>query len=153
MRGLLIGLRILAIVFLSAIFVFTTDPTDFVNSMMQNLHLSPRIGFSILVALRSIPLFEMDLERIKAAHHVRRFKPSGGFIARLKFNVLSIALPLFVLAIIRAERASIAMASRGLKQGIRRTYLKQWRVGLVDWIFLVVSVILLTVEMVVFISR
>lgn len=145
-RGLLIGLRIFAVVFLSAVFVFTTDPTDFVNAMMQNLHLSPRVGFSILVALRSIPLFELDLERIRAAHRVRQFKPAGGLMSRLKFSALSVALPLFVLAIIRAERAAIAMASRGLRRGIQRTYLRRWRVRLIDWIFFAVSVILLTLS-------
>ncbi len=142
MRGLFIGFRIVAIVFLSAIFVFTTDPTDFVNALMQNVGFSPRAGFSILVALRTIPLFELDLERIRAAHKVRLLKPHGDLLSKLKFKLISITLPLFVLAVVRAERASVAMVARGLRPGIKRTFLKKWTFRLGDWIFLAISVIL-----------
>ncbi len=141
-RGLFISLRIITVVFLSSMFVFTTDPTDFISALMQNIGLSPRIGFSILVALRTIPMFELDVERIKAAHRVRRYKPEGNLWNRLKFKILSVGLPLFVLAILRAERAAVAIAARGLSENRKRTFLRTWSVRMVDWIFLTVSFIL-----------
>ncbi len=141
-RGLFIGLRIVAVMFLSSVFVFSTDPSDFVSALMQNLKLSPRIGYSVMVALRTIPLFEMDFERIKVAHKIRLYKPEGSFWSKLRFSIVSVAIPLFVLAIIRAERASVAIAARGLRKETKRTFLRSWDFKFSDWIFLLVSLIL-----------
>ena len=70
-RAAALGVRSLALIALSVGYLLTTDPLDLVNALMQQVRLSPRIGYSLYVAWNTIPFLREDLRRIEAAHRIR----------------------------------------------------------------------------------
>mgnify|MGYP005844122625 CR=1 FL=1 len=69
--GISLTIRMMSIVIFSIIFVTTTDPTDFVLSLIQQARFPFRLGYGILVAYRFVPLWQTELETIRAAHRIR----------------------------------------------------------------------------------
>jgi energy-coupling factor transport system permease protein len=132
-RAAALGLRSLALIGLSVGYLLTTDPQDLVNALMQQVHLSPRIGYSLYVAWNTIPFLREDLRRIEAAHRIRL----RGRRRRIG-EALPVAITLLTGAIRHAERASLSMLARGLESEGKRTYLvtMPWRA--VDTIYVVV---------------
>ena len=76
--GLTITLRLIAIFISSMMFVLTTDPTEFIQSLVQQLRVSFRFGYGILAAYRFVPMLQYELANIRAAHKVRGFDESKG---------------------------------------------------------------------------
>ena len=81
--GLTITLRLIAIFMSSMMFVLTTDPTEFIQSLIQQLRVSFRFGYGILAAYRFVPMLQSELANIRAAHKVRGFDESRGIAARI----------------------------------------------------------------------
>ena len=81
-EGLLVGmataLRILALFYLSLLFVMTTDPVQFGQSLIQQTKISYRFGYGVLAAYRFVPMVGSEIEQIRAAHLVRGFAPGWG---------------------------------------------------------------------------
>jgi len=146
-RGLILGLRSLALIVLSVGYLLTTNPLDLVNALMQQAGLSPRLGFSLYVAWNTIPLLREDLRRIDNTHRIRlrgrRRKPG---------EALAVAITLLAGAIRHAERAALSMAARGLEQAEGRTFLNESRWRPIDSVF-VAFFALLSAGVLVFLTR
>jgi energy-coupling factor transport system permease protein len=69
--GLAMGLRILCVVSYSSLFVFTTDPTTLVYSLIQQARLSYRLGYTVLAAYQFVPILQREMSNISDAHSVR----------------------------------------------------------------------------------
>jgi energy-coupling factor transport system permease protein len=138
-RGGAIGLRVLCFTAYSLLFVLTTDPTDFVVTLVQHWRLSPRIAYASLAAFRFVPLFRAEAESIRLAHKVRGLGEgrglTGSWEAWRRF-----AIPLLASAIRRAERVAIAMESKGFDGAASRTYFRAIRWRPIDLLFLVAMV-------------
>jgi energy-coupling factor transport system permease protein len=132
-RAAALGLRSLALIALSVGYLLTTDPLDLVNALMQQVRLSPRIGYSLYVAWNTIPFLREDLRRIEAAHRIRlRGRP------RRLGEALPAAVTLLTGAIRHAERASLSMLARGLENEGERTYLVTMKWRPVDTLYVVI---------------
>lgn len=143
--GFATGLRILAILLLSLIAGVTSTGTEFVRSMVQNLCVPYRLGYTALAALRFVPRFGHELEIIRAAHRVRGTDVGRGPVAAVR-RALGYIVPLLASAIRHAERVALAMDARAFGAHRTRTerHLSPWRVRDTVFVacFLAVSVVI-----------
>ena len=139
--GLTITLRLIAIFMSSMMFVLTTDPTEFIQSLIQQLRVSFRFGYGILAAYRFVPMLQNELANIRAAHKVRGFDESRGIGSRIS-GLRSYTVPLLAITLRKAGRVALAMDSRGFATGSYRTYYHQTAFGQMDYIFIVGAVLL-----------
>lgn len=133
--GISLTLRMLAIVTLSILFVATTDPTDFVLSLIQQARFPFRLGYGILVAYRFLPLWRTELEIIRAAHRIRGAGERPTLRGRWE-QLQRYAVPLLASAIRKSERVAIAMDSKAFGALPKRTYYRDVHVRRMDWAFL-----------------
>jgi energy-coupling factor transport system permease protein len=132
--GLSLGLRALALVSYSMLFVMTTDPTNFVLSLIQQARLSYRFGYGILVSYRFLPMLRAEYDIIRAAHHVRGIGERAGLRDRYE-QFKRYAIPLLASAIRRSERVALAMDSKAFGAP-GRSYYRVLSVKRSDWLFL-----------------
>jgi len=133
--GVSLTIRMMAIVIFSMIFVTTTDPTDFVLSLIRHAHFPFRLGYGILVAYRFLPLWRSELEIIRAAHRIRGVGERTSLRGRWE-QLRRYAVPLLASAIRKSERVAIAMDSKAFGALPRRTYYRQVGVTWADWAML-----------------
>jgi energy-coupling factor transport system permease protein len=142
-EGLLVGLatalRILALFSISMLFVMTTDPVQFIQSLIQQTGISYRFGYGVLAAYRFVPTVAAEVEQIRAAHHVRGFAPGWG-PRGLWRRLRAFAIPLLAASIRRADQVARAMDSRAFGAG-ERTYFRAQRFRAADALFLGAAVL------------
>jgi energy-coupling factor transport system permease protein len=134
--GFATALRLAAIVALSLISGLSTTGPDFARSMVQQLRVPYRIGYTALAAFRFVPRFGHELDVIRQAHRVR-----GAHGGRGPFSTIArwagYIVPLLAGAIRHAERVALAMDARAFGAYPDRTerHLMPWRVR--DTVFVV----------------
>jgi len=142
--GLTIGFRILCFLLYSLLFVATTDPTDFIISLIIQLKLSPKIGFGTLAGYRFVPLLSTEYQSILEAHKIRGIKENTGAIAKIK-RFKKYVVPLMVTAARKAQRVAIAMDSKCFYAYPGRTYLRDLRIKRIDIIYIIFFTMLCTI--------
>src|SRR4030043_1449100 len=142
--GFSIGLRILCFLLYSLLFVATTDPTDFIISLILQFKISPKIGFGTLAGYRFVPLLSTEYQNIFEAHRVRGMEERSGAIAKIK-RFKEFAVPLMVTAARKAQRVAIAMDSKCFYAYPRRTYLRDIRVRRTDIIYIILFTSICTI--------
>lgn len=133
--GLSLGLRVLCFAGLSLLFVLTTDPVKFILSLVQQCKLPPKLAYGLLAGYRFLPLLTEEVKIIRHAHKVRGVHREKGFRGKLS-SLKRYAIPLLASAIRKAERAAIAMESKGFTGSRNRTYYHQINIRKQDWLFL-----------------
>jgi energy-coupling factor transport system permease protein len=145
--GLSVGLRVLFLVSTSLLFVATTEPGDFVLSLVQQARIPFKLAFAILAAYRFVPILSAEYANIRAAGQVRGLGERAGILGSVR-SLRRDAIPLLAGAIRRSERMAVAMDSRAFGAYPTRTYNKQLRVTARDRLFLlgvlVISAIIFT---------
>ena len=135
----LISLRALLLYYFVNLLTFTTplvDVSDGVESLLSPLQ---RIGLPVneaslvmVVALKFVPIFISELERLIKARAARGVKiDSGNFITRA-LNIGPLLVPLILGGFKRAEALTIAMEARGYHGGRGRTKLRRLHLGVRD---------------------
>ena len=115
-----LGLRVLAIASVGAVFALTTDSTRLVDALVQQGRVPERFGYGALAAYQAIPRFAEDLTTLRQARRIRGL--GGDRNPRLLLNLL-------VLAIRHGDRLALAMDARGFGSGPRSRYrLVRWSV-------------------------
>jgi energy-coupling factor transport system permease protein len=141
--GVVIMLRVLAIFVVSLLFTLTTDPTAFLQALVQQARVSPRFGYGIIAAYRFVPLFDGQLASIQAAHRIRGI-PNGGPLSTYR-RLVRHMVPLLAGAVRHAERVALAMDARGFGAVGQRTYYRRSVFGWRDVVFGVSAALLLAV--------
>ncbi|MGO1539249.1 MAG: energy-coupling factor transporter transmembrane component T family protein [Leucobacter sp.] len=118
--GLATALRLTSLLSLSLLAGLTTSGPDLVRSMVQQLRVPYRIGYTALAAFRFVPRFGHELAVIRSAHRVRGMAGGRGPLAGVK-RWLGYVVPLLAGAIRHAERVALAMDSRAFGATKRRT--------------------------------
>ena len=139
--GISLTIRMLAVMVFSVVFVATTDPTDFVLSLIQHARFPFRLGYGILVAYRFVPLWRTELNLIRAAHRIRGVGERMTLRGRWE-QLRRYAVPLLAAAIRKSERVSVAMDSKAFGALPTRTYYRRLEVGLADWAMLIGTIAL-----------
>ncbi len=124
-RSLTVFLRSLTLIHISISYLTAFSPTELINSLMQQLKLSPRIGFSIFAAWNTIPYFKREYHRIKNTQLIRKC-----YNSKPMETILERTTVLLTNVIRYGERLSIAMFVRGIENSTNRTYLNRipWRI-------------------------
>ncbi|MFQ3547396.1 MAG: energy-coupling factor transporter transmembrane component T [Termitinemataceae bacterium] len=117
-RGITIFLRSFTLICLSSGYILSISPYDLIRALMQNWHLSYRLGYSLFAGWNTIPLLRRDIELAQRAHEIRYAGRNGTSrsLTRLPITILSGA-------ILHGERLSISMAGRGLDKAKNRSFL------------------------------
>jgi energy-coupling factor transport system permease protein len=113
MSGVSIGLRVLAIASVGAVFALTTDSTKLVDSLVQQARVPERFAYGTLAAYQAIPRFAEDLGTLRQARRIRGLR--GGWHPRLLVSLL-------VLAIRHGDRKALAMDARAFGSVPRSAY-------------------------------
>jgi energy-coupling factor transporter transmembrane protein EcfT len=108
-----LGLRVVAIASVGAVFALTTDSTRLVDSLVQQAGLSARFAYGALAAYQAVPRFGEDLASLREARRLRGLR--GGWHPRLLVGLL-------VLAIRHGDRVALAMDARAFGSGPRTRY-------------------------------
>ena len=116
--GVGLGLRLIAVGAVGAVFILTTDSTRLADSLVQQAGLSPRFAYGALAAYQAVPRFGEDLATLRQARRLRGLR--GGWHPRLLVGLL-------VLAIRHGDRVALAMDARAFGSGPRTHYRE------VDW--------------------
>ncbi|MGB3414399.1 MAG: energy-coupling factor transporter transmembrane component T [Microbacteriaceae bacterium] len=135
--GLTTGSRLLAIVVMALPSGLTTSGQDLVRSLIRQLRVPYRVGYTALAAQRFVPRFRYELELIQSAHRVRGLSGGRGPIGAIR-RAASYLVPLLASAIRHAERVALAMDSRAFGAYATRTerHIVAWRMR--DTVFVIV---------------
>jgi energy-coupling factor transport system permease protein len=133
-RALVLSLRSLALIVISAGYLLVTEPKALVNALMQQLRLAPRIGYAVYVAWNTIPVLRESFRHIENAHRIRL---RGA--RRTVRDLLPTAVALLTGAIRYAERATLSMAARGIESGQERSFLYESRFKTRDAVYVGLS--------------
>jgi energy-coupling factor transport system permease protein len=126
--GLATSLRLASLVVLALIGGLTTTGPDLARSLVQQLHVPYRIGYTAIAAYRFIPRFGTELALIRQAQRVRGVARGHGPIAAARRG-FSAVVPLLASSIRHADRMALAMESRAFGAHPTRTerYPTPWR--------------------------
>jgi energy-coupling factor transport system permease protein len=111
--GVGLGLRVVAIGAVGAVFALTTDSTRLADALVQQAHVPERFAYGALAAYGAIPRFAADLANLRAARRMRGLR--GSWHPRILVGLL-------VLAIRHGDRMALAMDARAFGSGPRSRY-------------------------------
>jgi energy-coupling factor transport system permease protein len=123
-----LAMRIYLIFLLSFIFVRSTNPRDLAVGSVQILRVPYRIGYSLFVALRVIPLIEDQLKTVQAAQMVRGVGADPGLRGRLK-NSMRYTVPVLVGVMRECNVMVHSMESRAFGAYPTRTFVNDVRMN------------------------
>jgi energy-coupling factor transport system permease protein len=126
-KGFFYTFRICVLIVLANLLTLTTSPmslTDAFTSFLKPFKKlgvpAHEIGMMISIALRFIPIFIDESDRIKKAQISRGARFDGGFMRKIR-NISSLIIPLFVSTFRRANDLAFAMESRCYRGSEGRT--------------------------------
>ncbi|MBP6904020.1 MAG: energy-coupling factor transporter transmembrane protein EcfT [Bacilli bacterium] len=152
MMSLYILLRIIALLFISSLLTLTTKPTDLNNGLEAILKPLKHIGVKvstltmmISIALRFIPTLINEAEKILKAQASRGVDFKEGKIGAKVMQIISLLVPMFVIAYKRAYDLADAMEARGFIPDAPRTNINLLRYRTSDYLTFGFSFALLVV--------
>jgi energy-coupling factor transport system permease protein len=141
-RALSLAFRVMAFSSLSLMFAFTTDPVKFIMSLMQQLKLSPKLAYGVLVGYQFLPVLQSEFIQIRQAHRLRGVDEGKYWWQRI-LNVRRLLIPMLAGAVRKAERAAFAMEARGFTGDARSAFYKPVRIQRLDGVMSAVFLLLL----------
>lgn len=111
--GMALGLRVIAIASVGAVFALTTDSTRLVDALVQQGRIPERFAYGALAAYQAVPRFAEDLTTLRQARRIRGLR--GTWHPRL-------LVALLVLAIRHGDRMALAMDARAFGFGPRSRF-------------------------------
>lgn len=143
-------LRLTFLLMGTSVLTFTTSPvmlTDGIENLLSPFKKigvpSHEIAMMMTIALKFIPTFAEEADKIRKAQSARGADfETGSLYARAK-SIVPILVPLFVGAFRRADELAVAMESRCYRGGEGRTSFKQLKLGIYD-LYTLIFVLLVT---------
>ncbi|MFD3449637.1 energy-coupling factor transporter transmembrane component T family protein [Microbacteriaceae bacterium 4G12] len=144
------AMRFVEIIFISSVLTLSTSTTQLTHGMESLLSPLKKIKFPvhefaliITIAIRFVPTFAMEMEKMMKAQASRGAEFGTGawwrIIQRTK-DMFPIIIPLFNVAMARAEDLILAMESRCYVPGEDRTALTKYEGQKYDYVVLVLSI-------------
>lgn len=144
-RAMSLAFRVMAFSTLSLLFAFTTDPVRFILSLMQQLKLSPKLAYSVMVGYQFLPVMKDEFIQIQQAQHLRGAKAEKYSWQRL-IAMRRVLIPMLAGAVRKAERSAFAMEARGFTGEPRSTFYFPVQTGRIDWLMSGIFLIILLVS-------
>ncbi len=134
--------RIVNVVLSSMLFVWVTNPRDFVTGLVR-LGVPYRIAFTIFVGLNYIPIMTNEMHYITEAQTLRglrRDRSIGGLLRQYRTFLVSVLLR----SLRKAQITAFALDSKGFGAYPERTYLNpfRWSLGGIVWLCMWVAIVL-----------
>jgi energy-coupling factor transport system permease protein len=120
-NGIYIGGRFLALIFLSYLFVLTTEPSALAYSLMQ-VGLPYRYGFVFITALRLAPIFEVEANTVYQAQLTRGVQYDVRSPRKFVTLARQLILPMLVSALSKVDDLAVSMEGRCFGKYATRTY-------------------------------
>ena len=143
-------IRVTALIAGSSVLTYTTSPIE-LTAAIEKL-LSPlkifkfpvhELAMMMTIALRFIPTFIEETEKIISAQKARGADFETGSIRDRASAVVPVIVPLFISAFRRAEELALAMECRCYRGGEGRTRMKQMKAGPADIAALIITFVFL----------
>jgi len=131
--GLRYSGRFLLIIFISYIFILTTDPSDLAYALMR-FGLPYRYGFMLVTALRLAPVMEDEAQTIYRAQLARGVRYDQLNLRRMLLILQQFLTPLLIGALRRADKLVFSMEGRGFGASPHRTFRKRATASRLDLI-------------------
>jgi len=154
-RGIIMSFRLLLLIGVSVLLTATTPPlrlTDGLQSLLAPLKKvkvpTSELALMVSIALRFIPTFVSETERIIKAQSSRGVDFYSGSLKERLENVVPILVPLFVSSFKRAEDLAIAMEARCYRGEEGRTKLYPLKYGAVDLIAFMALIVFIGVAII-----
>jgi energy-coupling factor transport system permease protein len=144
MKGFLMALRFLTIILISGLFVVTTDPARLVYSMMK-AGIPYRYGFMLIIMMRFMPVFELEMSTVSNAQKMRGLDVDSGGVKQLIKSIRYTFLPLIVSALSKVDVLVVSMEGRAFGYKRTRTFIKKDEYSLIDKAIIVFSVAILVI--------
>lgn len=138
-QGMALGLRIGALAAIIFCWLFTTDQTTLVRSVVA-LGLPYEWGLTLAMALRYLPTMGAILRMISDAQQARALNLTRGNPLRRARAYMPIVVSMLITALRTAENLSRALESRALGASRHRTYLRHLHLRTIDIVWLVAIV-------------
>lgn len=122
--GVYVGGRFVSIVLLSYLFVLTTHPGELAHALMQ-AGVQYRYGYSLITALRMVPMFQIEADTIYKAQLARGIRHDRGGLPGLIEMARQMLMPLLVSALGKADTLAVSMEGRCFGMHARRTHLRR----------------------------
>ena len=111
-------------------------------SLMQQMKLSPKLAYSVLVGYHFLPLIKDEFMQIKQVHEMRTLSADNSRWLRLT-SIYRMLIPTLAGSVRKAESAAFAMEARGFTGEARTSYFRPILVKPSDyWLSLVFAVLL-----------
>jgi energy-coupling factor transport system permease protein len=123
-RAILISLRFLIIILGSYLFILTTSPSDFTFAFMQ-LGVPYRYAFMIVTAMRLVPIFSIEGERINFAQRLRGAQYDVRKPRELFFHMSAFLGAILYSLVDRVNKLAVSMEGRSFGRYSIRTYQKR----------------------------
>jgi len=146
------SMRFVEIIFLTSVLTLSTSTTELSHGMEQALHpltylKVPVHAFALImtIAIRFVPTFAMETEKMMKAQASRGAEfGTGGWwrIVQRTRDMFPILLPLFNVALARAEDLVLAMEARCYVPSDARTQFKKYHANRTDYVVFSVTLIL-----------
>ena len=140
-RAVFMAMRIVLLIFVSALLTYTTTPNDLTDAIESLLTPLKFIGLKaavhtlammMTIALRFIPTLIEEAEKIMNAQKARGADlESGGLVQRVK-ALIPILIPLLISSVRRASELAEAMECRCYNGGEGKTRMKQMTLKMLD---------------------
>ncbi len=145
-RAAFLCIRLLIIVSMASILTFTTTPAQLtlgLESLMKPLKIIKvpveMLAMTISLALRFIPTILEETTRIMKAQTSRGATYDEGNILKKVRHLVSLLIPLFIMAFKRSDELSDAMEARGYEIGRFRTRLHVLKIKKLDFVYILLG--------------
>ena len=141
-RAVFMAMRIVLLIFVSAVLTYTTTPndlTDAIESLLSPLRFVGlknavhTLAMMMTIALRFIPTLIEETEKIMNAQKARGADLESGNLIEKVRALIPILIPLLISAVRRAYELAEAMECRCYNGGGERTRMKQMRMKAADY--------------------
>lgn len=132
-------IRLLIIITLTTVLTLTTKPTDLTQGLESLMHPLKKIGLHsedfaliISISLRYIPTIFDEAQKIMLAQASRGADFSEGKLKDKLKQIISLLVPMFIIAFMRSEELADAMESRNFVPGQPRTRINILKFSIID---------------------
>ena len=137
--SLFVVIRLVIIIIFTTVLTLTTRPTDLTQGLESLMRPLKKIGFNsevfaliISISLRYIPTIFDEAQKIMAAQASRGADFREGKVKDKLKQIISLLIPMFIIAFIRSEELADAMESRNFVPGLKRTRINILNFSIVD---------------------
>jgi energy-coupling factor transport system permease protein len=152
LKGLNSALRLTGMLFAGSLFIATTRLEE-IGCGMEKLGIPGNFSFSLITAVRLIPLYLASLSQIIDAQTSRgHVIDTRGLLRRIK-NYVPLLIPAFLSSIRNINHLSMALEVRGFSNRNKRTSFLEFKLSFIDYVALITisAVFLFTVyEVIIF---